>query len=312
MDFDLLGLGAVAVDDLIYVDHYPVADAKAHVLRTERQCGGLTATALVAAARMGSRCAYAGVLGTDEISDLAVRRMEEEGIDLRHLRRRAEVRTIHSFIMVDGGRNTRNVFADSNGVMGAAPDWPAEEVIASAAVLFVDHFGLPGMIRAARVARRAGRPVVADFERESGPEFSELVGLVDHLILSWSFAEKLTGSSSPGEAVERLWTDDRQVVVVTVGKDGCWYRAATEAGGVRQCRAFPVKAVDTTGCGDVFHGVYASELARGLPVRECIRHASAAAAIKAMSPGGQSGIPTRVQLEEFCGSRRVLLGRAGP
>lgn len=298
MDFDLLGLGAVAVDDLIYVDHYPVADAKAHVLRTERQCGGLTATALVAAARMGSRCAYAGVLGTDEISDLAVRRMEEEGIDLRHLQRRAEARTIHSFIMVDGGRNTRNVFADSNGVMGAAPDWPAEEVIASAAVLFVDHFGLPGMIRAARVARRAGRPVVADFERVSGPEFSELVGLVDHLILSWSFAEKLTGSSNPGEAVERLWTDDRQVVVVTVGKDGCWYRAV-EADGMEHFPAFPVGAVDTTGCGDVFHGVYASALARELPVRECIRRASAAAAIKAMSPGGQAGIPTRAQLEEF-------------
>ena len=48
---DILGLGGVAVDDLLYVDGYPPADSKTPVARRERQCGGLTATALVAAAR---------------------------------------------------------------------------------------------------------------------------------------------------------------------------------------------------------------------------------------------------------------------
>ena len=50
--FDILGLGCVAVDDLIYVEAFPSADAKTPVLRTDRQCGGLTATALVAGARL--------------------------------------------------------------------------------------------------------------------------------------------------------------------------------------------------------------------------------------------------------------------
>ena len=67
--FDVLGLGCAAVDDLLYVDVYPkTADVKVRVRRRERQCGGLTATALVAAARLGSRCAYAGILGGDENS----------------------------------------------------------------------------------------------------------------------------------------------------------------------------------------------------------------------------------------------------
>ncbi len=47
---DILGFGAVAVDDLLYVKSYPAADTKKQVLRHERHCGGLTATALVAAA----------------------------------------------------------------------------------------------------------------------------------------------------------------------------------------------------------------------------------------------------------------------
>ncbi len=61
--FDILGLGCTAVDDLLYVEHYPAADSKVRIRRQERQGGGLTGTALVAAARMGARCQYAGGLG---------------------------------------------------------------------------------------------------------------------------------------------------------------------------------------------------------------------------------------------------------
>src|SRR5439155_26722425 len=99
-EFDVLGLGAVAVDEWIYVDSYPPPDEKAHVLRTERQCGGLTATALVAAARFGAKCAYAGVLGDDELSQFAIERMRAEGIDLDHLLARHDARPVHSYIVI--------------------------------------------------------------------------------------------------------------------------------------------------------------------------------------------------------------------
>jgi sugar/nucleoside kinase (ribokinase family) len=295
--FDILGFGCVAVDDLIYVEAFPPPDAKTAVLRTQRQCGGLTATALVAGARLGSSCAYAGVLGTDELSAFAVERMQREGISLAHLRQRAEAGPVHSFIVVDQTRQTRNIFFDASQAVGADPDWPEARVIESARVLFVDTFGLDGMIRAARLARAAQIPVVADFERGAGPQFSELLGLIDHLILSQSFAQKLTGISDPAAAAKSLWTSDRAVVVITCGADGCCYLTARE--GLKHQPAFKVKAVDTTGCGDVFHGAYASTLARGFGLAERIRFASAAAALKTTEPGGQAGIPTRAAVERF-------------
>ena len=298
-EFDVLGLGCVAVDDLVYVEAYPAADAKVSVLRSERQCGGLTATALVAASRLGSRCTFAGVVGVDDLSQYGIDRMREEGIDLTHLRRRPEARVVHSFIVVDSENDTRNIFADLNGVMGADPDWPEEQVILNSRVLLVDHFGLEGMIRAARIAHAARIPVVADFEKISGPEFPALLELVDHLILSRSFAEKLTGESNPADAAQALWTDRADTVIVTCGVDGCWRLGVRETGGVRHQPAFNVKTVDTTGCGDVFHGAYASALARGLDLEERIRFASAAAALKATQPGGQAGIPDRSAVEAF-------------
>ena len=49
--WDVLGLGIAAVDDLLYVDAYPRPDSKVAVRARQRQGGGLTATALVAAAQ---------------------------------------------------------------------------------------------------------------------------------------------------------------------------------------------------------------------------------------------------------------------
>jgi sulfofructose kinase len=300
---DILGLGCVAVDDFLYVASYPPADAKAQVLRRERQCGGLTATALVAASRLGARCAYAGILGDDELSRFAVDALARQGVDVSHLTRRPDARPIHSTIVVDEHKQTRNIFFDLNSVHGPDDKVPSAEVIAAARVLFVDMLGMAGMLRAVKIARTAKRAVVADFESDQRPEFPELLGLVDHLILSQEFTARITGENDPAAAAQKLWSDQRQAVVVTCGGDGCWYVADPLSHRPQHQAAFRVEAVDTTGCGDVFHGAYAAGLVHGLDAVERIRFASAAAALKATQRGGQAGIPTRQRLEAFLKER---------
>lgn len=297
--FDILGLGCVAIDDLLYVDSYPPADSKVQVRRRERQCGGLTGTALVAAARLGSKCAYAGTLGEDELSQFVLNRLADEGIDISCAKRVGGARPIHSVVIIDENTQTRTVLFDLEDVLGAQADWPSEEMIRSARVLFVDHFGTEGMIRAARIARSAGIPVVADFESDMMPDFPKLLELVDHLILSQEFAAKFTGTTHARAAALQLCSDDRQIVIVTCGPEGGWYVSAENPGHAERFPAFAVKAVDTTGCGDVFHGAYAAALARGLDLPHRLRFAAAAAALKATQRGGQAGVPTRSAVETF-------------
>jgi sugar/nucleoside kinase (ribokinase family) len=295
---DVLGLGCVAVDDLLYVAAYPPADAKVQVRRRERQGGGLTGTALVAAARLGARCAYAGVLGEDEDSRFVRDNFIREGVSVEHIATRPGARPIRSTIIVDETRQTRTIFYDLAGTVGADLELPSEEVIRSARVLAVDHYGIEGILRAARIAGAAGIPVVADLERSDRPGFADLLARVDHLVVSRGFAERLTGAASPADATEKLWSADRQAVVITCGADGCWYRGAGDAA-ARHQPAFAVAVVDTTGCGDVFHGAYAAALARGMQLEERVRFAAAAAALKATRHGGQAGIPTRAATEKF-------------
>jgi sulfofructose kinase len=294
---DILGLGAVAVDDFIYVETYPPPDAKARVLRRERHCGGLTAIASVAAARLGAHCAYAGVLGHDELSCFAAEFLKREKIDLSWMKRIPSARPICSNIVVDQRRGTRNIFFDVERAAGAPMNVPAS-LIGSCRVLFVDHLGVPGMIRAAGLARRASVPIVGDFESDDHPRFRELLALTDHLIVSQEFARKLTGKRSPEQAVRALAEARHEVVVVTCGDKGYWYmnRGLHE---LKQQPAFKVKAIDTTGCGDVFHGAYAFGLARNLPLEERLELASAAAALKAGRGTGPDGIPSLQMVGRF-------------
>ncbi|MHC4401944.1 MAG: PfkB family carbohydrate kinase [Planctomycetota bacterium] len=304
-DIDVLGLGAVAVDDLLYVDEYPPAERKVRVRHRERQSGGLTGTALVAAARMGARCAYAGVIGDDELSQFVTARFEQEGIDPRYGVRRPDARPAHSTIIVDQNRNTRTVFASLEGAIGADPRLPEADVIRAASVLLIDHHGVEGALRAVRIAREAGVAVVADFERDPGPPFAELLALVDHLVVSERFARELAGEPNvPVAAITRKLLDrQREAVVITCGELGCWYASEADGGQPRPFSAFPINVVDTTGCGDVFHGVYAAALASGDALDRRVALSTAAAALKATRRGGQAGIPSRSTIEEFLRAR---------
>lgn len=304
--YDILGLGVLAVDELLYVQRYPPPDTKTPVLHRERQAGGLTGTALVAAARLGAKCAYAGMLGRDELSRFVAEVFRREGIDLTHVVWRDDAQPVHSFIIVDTSAHTRNIFFLRGSKTGADPALPAPHVVESTRVLFADHHGLPGMVRAARIASKAGIPVVADFERPGGGGFEELLHLTNHLIVSREFAEQFAPGVSPAEAVKRIRRSPQQTVVVTCGAEGCWYAGEGTEEPVHH-PAYRVQIVDTTGCGDVFHGAYAAALARGLPLPKRIRIASATAAIKAMHYGGQAGIPDWEAVCAFLANQEKLL-----
>jgi ribokinase len=178
-----------------------------------------------------------------------------------------------------------------------------DDFLGKTSILFIDHFAEDIGVLAAEIAHSRGIPVIADFERMDKSDADLYLKNVDYLIVSQSFAAKLTGSENIKEMVRALSNPKRAVCVVTAGSNGCWY---SEYGGeVIHYPAFKVEVMDTTGCGDVFHGSFAAALIRGESVEHAIRVATATAAIKATHLGGRAGIPDLGEVERFLSERNA-------
>lgn len=111
----------------------------------------------------------------------------------------------------------------------------------------------------------------------------------------WPGAERLVSGCSLVIAnrleAEALGTslDRADAAIVTLGADGCRFRG-------RVFPAEPVVAIDTTGCGDVFCGVMAAALARGIAIERAIGAAQKAAALTATRAGAFEALPSREEL----------------
>jgi sulfofructose kinase len=296
--WDILGFGVIAVDDLLYVETYPGPDSKERVVEERREGGGLAGTAMVAAARLGARVAFGGVLGDDDRSRFTIAALEREGVDCSVIHHQAEARPTHSTIVVERSTGRRTILYYGDGAV--CPDIRHfEQAIAGCRVLFLDNTVAPFAFDAVAVAHAHGIPVVVDLERTPDENARRLAREADHVILGVVFAGRLTGLTDPAAMVRALRRPNHSACIVTVGEEGCWYSTPATGDEVQHWWSYNVKAVDTTGCGDVFHGAYATMIARGWSIDYAIRVATATAAIKATRPGGRSGIPDLNTVETF-------------
>ena len=259
--WDILGLGVITVDDLIYVEEYPDSETKLEINTEIRQGGGLTATALVAASRMDTRVAYCAVLGENELSRFARQELENEGVDCTQIFIRAEARPIHSTIIVDLRNGHRTILYSTEGVTYPLPEDITDDLINSCRVLFVDNYPAETAIHSIKIAKKHKIPVVADIEGNHPDSVTlELLKQADHLIIGKELGKRITGEIKPMAIVKELIRNKHACCVVTAGDQGCWY--SEQGGEIIHFPAYRIQAVDTTGCGDVFHGVYAASIAK--------------------------------------------------
>ena len=118
---------------------------------------------------------------------------------------------------------------------------------------------------------------------------------VDYLVCSEDFARQYTGKTinlnDPKKACE-IFEEVEQInhkhAVVTLGEKGLLYR---RDGKITVMPAVKVKAVDTNGAGDIFHGAFAYAIKQQLDFYDVLKISSMASAISVQTLGAQSSIP---------------------
>jgi sulfofructose kinase len=292
----IVAMGLANLDLLGVLPAYPDKNSKNRVDPLVIQGGGPAATAIAAAAALGADTAFLGAIGDDDFGHLIARGLAELGVDLRGLVRVPGARSPLSFVAVDRSDASRTVFH----APGTAPPLDPEAIdwslLDGAAVLLIDGRQPAAQLAAARRARAGGTTVLLDAERLDEPTRA-LLAVTDVCVASSGIA-----SDEPAAVLDHLAALGPTTVVVTLGEEGSIGRAG--AGPLVRQPAFPVAAVDTTGCGDVYHGAFAVGLARRLDLAGCMELASAAAALKCRALGGRAALPSAAEIDAFLRDHR--------
>jgi sulfofructose kinase len=293
---DVLCVGAGTYDLVYSVNRDPLPDEKIRATSFTGCGGGPAANAAVTVANLGLQAGFVGYLGRDIFGNAHFDELQQAGV-LANLIARGEHPSALSVVIVkpDGSRSLVNYRKPESFLAADSVDFTPVD---ARVILFDGHepYISPDL---ARAARQRGIITLLDAGSvHSGTE--ELVSLVDYLVCSEKFALEFTGQNDEYNALEKLKSYAPNIVI-TVGNRGLVWK--NKVGSLGQLDPYKVKAVDTTGAGDVFHGALAACLAQNKGWVESLRYAGAAVALCCTKIGARLGIPTKEEVESFLASQ---------
>jgi sulfofructose kinase len=298
--FDVVGLGVSPLDMVTLVDHFPAEEGVQMALDIAVQGGGPVATALVTLARLGAKTAMLDAIADDWRGKLVLAEFRAEGVCTDYLKvspgRISSTATVLVSRQAGGARAI--VFYPGTAPELSPADLPRPE-IESARFLHVNGRHWEACLEACRWARTAGVPVSFDGgAHRYRPELRQLVPLTDVCIVARDFAEKYTQAADIRQAAEALLREGPRLVAITDGVRGSWVRSR-EGEFFHQPAYLLPDVVDTTGCGDSYHGAFLFGLLQGWELKRAAALASAVAALNSRHLGGRGGLPTLEQAEAF-------------
>ncbi|MGH9328112.1 MAG: carbohydrate kinase family protein [Terriglobia bacterium] len=309
---DVAGIGLNATDTVLLVREFPALGGKERVVSVSRQAGGQVATALVACQRLGRKTRYIGKVGDDDAGRLQLESLKAEGIEIEHVRVVAATPNQFGHIIVDQATGERTVFWDRDSRLAMTPAELSREAVAEARLLHLDGCDVEACLAAARWARAADIPVLADLDTVY-KQVETLFPCLDYLIASANFLPSTTGEDDPFRVLEYMAREYGITVPgMTLGREGALVYFKNR---FIYSPGFVVETVDTTGAGDVFHGAFIHGLLSGWPMERILDFSNAMGALNCTALGARGGISSEREALSLMetGSRHInKVYRVGP
>ncbi|MEM4724357.1 MAG: carbohydrate kinase family protein [Candidatus Hadarchaeum sp.] len=294
---ELVTIGDINWDTVILLPRFPGPDDEVELSEIYESPGGDAANVAVAFSRLGGKAGIIGAVGTDTVGESLISHLNRHGVDItRVLLLKGPSGRAYSLVEPNGIRRifyTHGVFklrkfSDEDLKYVRNINWlyiadPLPETIQTVANWYKTNPTMPSLVLdpgSAGAARGLGF-------------FSPLYAYIDVLLLNEFEALTITKKTRLDDAIYVL-TSNYPLVVIKRGEKGALVAYRNE---IFSVPAFPVKAVDTTGCGDSFNAAFLYALTKGKSLQEAATWGNAAGALVAQHPGAYA--PRRDEIEEL-------------
>ena len=225
----------------------------------------------------------------DEYGRKIKKEFEEVGVNTTYLELNSEHQTTSSFIIANKENGSRTVFTyrpntvKMNSIkLNFEPD-----------IILID--GQEVEISKEMIKKYPNAISIIDAGRPK-PEIIELSKLVNYTVCSKEFAETITEMvidyEKPNTLIDlykKMESIFKNNIVVTLESKGALYKYQNQ---VKIMPSIKVKALDSTGAGDLFHGAFAYGIAKNMPYEEVIKLSNVTGALSVTKIGGRFSAPS--------------------
>lgn len=276
--------GLATLDVIHRVDAQPTANQKVTARAQFVAAGGPAANAAVTFAALGGDAVLITALGQGTIAETIAAELGGRGVDLYDIAPDLlDAAPVSSVSVTDSTGERAVIGGDAAGlaVGSPAPERVRDLLEAADIVLLDGHH--PELARAvALIAEQRGLSMVLDAGRWK-PIMAELIGAVTDVVASADF--RTPGTTSSKDTLDDLVRRGVRNAATTLGAGPVRWASEGRGGEVP---VPSIRAVDTLGAGDVFHGAYAFALATGASVEERLRYAAEVASVRCSMVGPRS------------------------
>lgn len=303
MEFDVLVSGMMVVDILADVPKKVSKGAKQEVSKITIQGGAPAGNGACFIAKSGYKTKFTGYKSDSTLSLIANEEFNKCNVDISLLKDKKGFQPAIAIVEINPENGDRTVLYSTNNYSPLQKKDIRKEWVENSKLIFVDGYDVEGNLELLKLAKKLNKPSVLDIETGDVNMLREMISLGTHIILPLEGAQLISGLEKPEDCLHHLKSITDGQLIITDGANGSW--ALKESSVIHQ-PSFPVKVVDTTGCGDAFHAAYAVALLDKKPLEERIEYASAYASIIATHFGGRSYFPTKDEVNNIIKKQKEI------
>lgn len=256
--------------------------------------GGKGANQAVIAAHCGAHVHFVGKLGNDLFGDSIAENFKKLGIGSEFLERSDTPNGVAHIWVDANGENRIVIIPGANYEIESKKAVDAIESIADLSVVVAQCEIKQEVTLAAFTAAKKRGCVTILNPAPYQPLSNELLEVTDWIIPNETEFKELHGQAPSNDEVLKGFRPGKNSIV-TLGSEGAVLIASN--GNLTRVSAPKVNAVDTTGAGDAFVGVFAFGLASGKSPEDAIKLGIKVASMSVTRKGAQSSYPSQAEIE---------------
>jgi ribokinase len=256
--------------------------------------GGKGANQAIIAAHCGAEVHFVGKLGRDLFGDSIAENFKKLGIDSEYVERSDTPNGVAHIWVDANGENRIIIIPGANHEIESKKAIEAIESIAGLAVVVAQcEIKQEVTLAAFSAAKKRGCVTILN-PAPYQPLSKELLAVTDWIIPNETEFKELHGQAPTSDDVLKSFRPGKNSIV-TLGSEGAVL--ITSEGNLTRVSAPKVNAVDTTGAGDAFVGVFAFGLASGKNPEDAMKLGIKVASMSVTRKGAQSSYPSQAEIE---------------